>query len=181
MRTTQRTALAMFLDRGFDNVTVGEIAEEVGMAPSTLYRHFSTKEAIVLWDEHDNAIDEALGKALKKLPPLQALRSVFVEDLGTRYDADLAFQLQRIQYIYGTEALHGAAVEADFQDRDELTAALRHFLSKPNRAAAPVIAGAALVALDVALDNWQSDSAKKPLATRIGEAFDQLVDLGSIT
>lgn len=181
MRTTQRTALAMFIDRGFDNVTVGEIAAEVGMAASTLYRHFSTKEAIVLWDEHDTAIDNALGQALKSKPPLEALRSVFVDELGTRYDADLDFQLQRIQYIYATEAIHAAAVEADFRDRDDLTKALRHFLSKPNRAAAPVIAGAALVALDVAMDNWQSDSAKQPLAKRIAEAFDQLADLGSLT
>lgn len=33
------------------------MAAEVGMAPSTLYRHFRIKEDIVMWDEHDAAID----------------------------------------------------------------------------------------------------------------------------
>lgn len=180
MRVTQRTALAMFQERGFDNVTVGEIAEEVGMAASTVYRHFSTKEEIVMWDEHDTAIDEGLEAALKTQPPLAAIRSVFIDELSTRYDADLDFQLQRIRYIYATEQLHAAAVEADLKARDELAAGVKHFLSKPNKPAAAVIAGAALLALDVAIERWQADKAKRPLADRIAEAFDQLVHVGDL-
>lgn len=177
MRTTQRAALPMFIERGFDEVTVGEIADGVGMAASTIYRHFCTKEAIVIWDEHETAIDTALERALKAHPPLEALRSVFIDELSTRYDADLDFQLRRIQYIYATEQLHAAAVEADLRDRNELTAGLEHFLSKKNRPAAAVIAGAALIALDVAIDRWQAANAKRPLAVHIAEAFDHLTDL----
>ncbi|MGH1489196.1 MAG: TetR/AcrR family transcriptional regulator [Acidimicrobiales bacterium] len=180
MRATQRAALTMFIERGFDEVTVGEIADEVDMAASTIYRHFSTKEAIVIWDEHDTAIDKALEAALKAQPPLQAIRSVFVDELGTRYDADLEFQLRRIQYIYATEQLHAAAVEADLRDRDELTEALEHFMSKANRQAAAVIAGAALLALDVAIDRWQAGNAKRPLAAHITETFDHLTRLDTL-
>lgn len=181
MRTTQRAALTMFIERGFDAVTVGEIADEVGMAASTIYRHFSTKEAIVIWDEHDTAIDTALEAALNAQPPLEALRSVFANELSTRYDADLDFQLQRIQYIYATEQLHAAAVEADLEARDELTLALEHFLTKTNRPAAAVIAGAALIALDVAIDRWQAGNAKRTLAMHIAETFDHLAHLDTLT
>jgi len=181
MRTTQRAALAMFIERGFDKVTVGEIADEVDMAASTIYRHFSTKEAIVIWDEHDSAIDTALAAALKVLAPLEALRSAFANELSTRYDADLDFQLKRIQYIYATEQLHAAALEADLRNRGDLTQALEHFLSKPNRPAATVIAGAALLALDVAIDRWQTENAKRPLAVHIAETFDHLKHLGTLT
>ena len=170
----------MFIDRGFDEVTVGEIADEVGMAASTIYRHFSTKEAIVIWDEHETAIDAALATALGAHPPLEALRSVFVNVLSTRYDSDLAFQLERIQYIYATEQLHASAVEADLRARDELTAALEHFMSKPNRPAAAVIAGAALLALDVAIDRWQAGNAKRPLDDHVAETFNHLVHLDTI-
>ena len=180
MRTTQRTALAMFIERGFDNVTVGEIAEEAGMAASTIYRHFSTKEAIVIWDENDTQIDAELESALKELPPLQALRTVFVEVLSLRYTEDLEYQLQRIQYIYATPQLHAAAVEADLENRTELTKALTHFLSKANRNAAAVIAGCALLALDVAIDQWQASNAKQPLARHINQAFDQLSNLDAL-
>ena len=181
MRTTQRAALAMFIERGFDNVTVGEIAAEVGMAASTLYRHFPTKEGIVIWDEHDAAIDSALEQALRERGPLDAIRHVFVNELATSYDADLDFQLQRIQYIYATQQLHAAAVEADLRMRDELTAGLEHFMTKRNRPAAVIVSGAALLALDVAIDRWQADNAKQPLAERITESFDQLVQLAELS
>jgi len=180
MRATQHVALDLFIERGFDNVTVGEIASEVGMAPSTLYRHFTTKEAIVLWDEHDAAIDDALGKAVKSKTPLEALRYVFIEELATRYDSDLDFQLRRIQYIYATEQIHAAAVEADLRVRAELTAWLESVMAKKNRSASPVIAGAALLALDIAIERWQADSAKQSLATRIEESFAQLEQIGTL-
>ena len=181
MRTTQRTALAMFIERGFDNVTVGEIATEVGMAASTLYRHFRTKEDIVMWDEHDAAIDAALERALREWAPFDAIRHVFVNELATRYDADLEFQLRRIQYIYATEQIHAAAVEADLRTRDELTAGLEHFMTKRNRPKAVIVSGAALLALDIAIDRWQADNAKRPLAERISESFDQLTRLAEFS
>ena len=181
MRLTQRTALPLFIERGFDDVTVGEIAGEVGMAASTLYRHFTTKEDIVIWDENDVAIDAALMKALKRQPPLEAIRDVFVAELGTRYDADLEFQLARVKFIYETEQLHGAAVEADFRDREGLTEALEHFMSKKNRHVAPLLAGSALLVLDVAMDRWQANNAKTPLGVLIEKGFEDLVRLGTLT
>lgn len=177
MKLTQRTALDLFVARGFDAVTVGEIAAEVGMAASTIYRHFETKEAIVLWDEHDAELDEAFERALRRQPPFAAIRQVFVEELGGRYDADLSFQLRRVQYIYATEQLHAAAVEADLTDRAELTEALEYFLSAEDRRSAPILAGAAMLALDVAFDRWQQADGARPLGETIDEAFGHLAHL----
>jgi len=181
MRLTQRTALPMFIEQGFDKVTVTAIAEEVGIAPSTIYRHFSTKEAIVLWDEHDADFETALVAELKQKPPLEALRTAFVEALGERYDADLDFQLERVSFIYETEALHAAAVEQDLTDREELADGLRHFLSKQHRDAAPILAGAAMVALDIAFDRWQQAQGSARLGDLIDAEFSRLAALGDIT
>ena len=180
MRLTQRTALPLFIEHGFDAVTVGQIAAEVEMAASTIYRHFETKEAIVLWDEHDAAIDDALEAALARLPPLEAMRSAFVADLGGRYDADFEFQLARVKYIYATEQVHAAAVQADLRDRDELTAGLRYYLSKDAKAAAPLLAGAALLALDIAFDRWQAADGKEPLGDLIDAEFERLESLATL-
>ena len=177
MRLTQRTALDRFIERGFDEVTISEIAAAVEIAPSTIYRHFSTKEAIVLWDEHDAAIDAALDRALRDQPPLQAMRQVFVDELGGRYDDDLDFQLRRIRYIYRTEQLHAAAVEADLANREALTRGLERVLSRQNRSAAALLAGAALLAIDVAIDRWQRASTTPALGAEIERAFDQLAQL----
>ncbi len=180
MRLTQRTALDLFVEHGFDEVTVADIATEVGMAPSTIYRHFATKEAIVLWDEHDAAIDQALDRALRQLPPLAAIRRAFVDELGGRYDDDLDFQRRRVRYIYQTEQIHAAAVEADFAQRAELAAGLAKVLSRPNRAAATVLAGAAMMALDVAMDRWQQGDTTT-LASEIETAIDQLASLDQLS
>jgi AcrR family transcriptional regulator len=42
------TALALFLDRGYENVTVREVAAAADVSPTTLLNHFSTKEALVV-------------------------------------------------------------------------------------------------------------------------------------
>jgi len=179
MRDTQQVAMDLFVERGFDAVTVEEIAEGVGVAASTVYRHFGTKEGIVLWDEHDVAIDEALEAGLRRRPPLWAIRDAFVETLAGRYDDDLELQLRRIRYIYATEHLHAAAVEASFRYRRELTTALEHFLSRNSKAAAPI--GSALLALDVSIEEWQRLGAKRPLADLIEERFAMIDHLGTIT
>ncbi|MBM3676766.1 MAG: TetR family transcriptional regulator [Actinobacteria bacterium] len=180
-RAVQRAALSMFRAQGFDSVTVESIAREVGMAPSTVYRLFVTKEDIVLWDEHDLEIDRALEEQLRRHPPLEAMRIAFVETLGGRYDDDIEFQLARVNYIYATERLHAAALHADLRHRVELTDGLRHFLSKRNRHAAPILAGAALLAVDVAIERWQADAAKHTLSVYVNDAFDSLIGLASIT
>lgn len=179
-RAVQRAALPMFRARGFDSVTVESIARAVGMAPSTVYRLFVTKEEIVLWDEHDLEIDRALEEQLRQRPPLEAMRAAFVETLGGRYDDDLEFQLARVQYIYATERLHAAALQTDLRQRVELTDGLREFLSRRNRHAAPILAGAALLAVDVAIERWQADAAKRTLSAYVNDAFDSLASLTSI-
>ena len=180
-RAVQRAALPMFRAHGFGSVTVESIAREVGMAPSTVYRLFVTKEDIVLWDEHDVEIDRALEEQLRRHPPLEAMRRAFVEALGGRYDDDLEFQLARVSYIYATPSLHAAALQADLRHRIELADGLRHFLGKRNRHTAAILAGAALLAVDVAIEQWQADAAKRTLSVYLNEAFDSLIDLATIT
>ncbi|MFT5394108.1 MAG: AcrR family transcriptional regulator [Gammaproteobacteria bacterium] len=180
LRETQREAMTLFLSRGFDAVPVEEIAEAVGVAGSTIYRHFKTKEGIVLWDEHDEALGAVLTDRLKNQAPLEALRDAFVQTLGARYQTDFDFQLSRVSFIFATSALHAAAIEADFRDRDELTQALTRTLSKKHKAAAPLLAGASLLALDVAMDRWQQDKGKYGLDTLIAAEFDRLAGLAAI-
>jgi AcrR family transcriptional regulator len=44
----QQTALRLFAANGFDNVTTEAIAEEVGISPSTFFRHVPNKEHLLL-------------------------------------------------------------------------------------------------------------------------------------
>lgn len=180
MRRAQRVALDLFEAKGFDAVTVADVADAVGVAASTIYRHFSTKEALVLWDEHAPAIDRSLDRHLRsKRPPLESIRIALIESLGARYDEADSHQLRRVRYVYATEQLHAAAVEEDMRNRDELADGLAQLLPKKRRASARIVAGVAMVALDVAMDRWQSAGGEISLSACIDEAFDQLGDVTS--
>ena len=41
-------AIALFTERGYSAVTLGDIAKEVGLARNSLYRYFPTKASILL-------------------------------------------------------------------------------------------------------------------------------------
>ena len=64
-------ALEKFADRGFDDVTVAEIAASVGVTERTFYRHFPTKEA-VLFQDYQTRLDW-LSSALSIRPASEPL------------------------------------------------------------------------------------------------------------
>ena len=56
MRHIQHTAFALFEEKGFDNVTVEQVAEAADVSQSSIYRYFGTKEGLVFRDEYDDAV-----------------------------------------------------------------------------------------------------------------------------
>ena len=177
---TQRTAVELFVERGFDDVKVTDIADAVGMAPSTLYRHFPTKESIVLWDEHEDEYEPDLLRAFDGRTPWAALRHAFVEGMAGRYDADTEFQLQRVSLVYEIPSVYAAAAEADRQTRADLAELVEAHLGRRNRDAATLVAGAALLAVDGAMERWQASGGRTPLGDLVADAFDRLAYLGEL-
>jgi AcrR family transcriptional regulator len=69
-------ALKLFLQRGFESVTVREIADAVDVSTTTLMKYFPTKEALV-FDREDELEDELVRAVVgrrKGMTPLRALR-----------------------------------------------------------------------------------------------------------
>ena len=50
------TAFTLFVERGFDQVGVREIADAADVAVTTLFKHFPTKESLVFAEEGDRAV-----------------------------------------------------------------------------------------------------------------------------
>jgi AcrR family transcriptional regulator len=72
-------ATVLFSTRGFDNVTVAEVAETVGVSEKTIYNYFPTKEAMVL-DQADEAI-AAFAGVLRDRRPDESLTAVTLRAL----------------------------------------------------------------------------------------------------
>jgi AcrR family transcriptional regulator len=174
MRRAQAAALTLFARRGYDAVTMEEIARAAGVSPPTLYRGFGTKERVVLWDEYDPLLLEAIDRRLGKRPLLDAVLEALTEGLDRVYAADRARILRRAKLMMKHPALLSAA-SAD-------QAALRHALTTlflRRRACRPpfraeVVAGAVVATLAAAAGQWVRERGRRPLGPVLREAFGYL-------
>jgi AcrR family transcriptional regulator len=79
-QSIERTALTLFSERGFDNVTTGDIAEAVGVNTRTFFRHFPGGKAEIMLAEVRRGMDllyEELVKRSAQEPPFIAMRQAF--------------------------------------------------------------------------------------------------------
>lgn len=77
----QRHALRLFQEQGYAATTVDQIAEAAEVSQSTFFRYFPTKEDVVLTDDYDPVMVEALRAQPADLPPVRAVR----EAIGAVY------------------------------------------------------------------------------------------------
>jgi AcrR family transcriptional regulator len=177
MRQVQATAVEMFERDGFDATTVEEVAEQAGVSPSTVYRHFGTKETLVLWDERDGVVDQELAARLGRQPPVEAFRDSVVVALAERDDLELFGRRLRLNYAQPT--IWRAAAELDLVNRVALATAFAAVHGRRRaRLTDEVCAAACLAALDVALERWQRPKERATLARLIAEAIDAVAVLG---
>ncbi|MBO2448508.1 TetR family transcriptional regulator [Actinomadura barringtoniae] len=100
-------ARELFLEHGYDGVTVAQIADEADVSIATLFKHVPDgKEALIFDDGVERR--EALVKAVRDRDPgtstLRALRAFFVR--RGPFDPDMSPDLKRLRdLIVGTPAL----------------------------------------------------------------------------
>ena len=78
----QRHALRLFRDHGYAATTVDDIAAAADVSRSTFFRYFPSKEDVVLFDDVDPLMAEAMAEQPAGTPLLRALRNA----LRTAFD-----------------------------------------------------------------------------------------------
>ncbi|MFE0510075.1 TetR family transcriptional regulator [Streptomyces sp. NPDC058964] len=146
-------AVRLFLEKGFDAVSVAEVAAAAGISKPTLFRYFPAKEDLVLQQIADHR-DEAARVAAGQPRPVDALRRHFLDALdrcdpitGLNDDPGvLAFH----SLLYGTPALVARLYEYQERSEEALAEALGGGLDA-RLAAAQIIA----VRRILAQENWR--------------------------
>ncbi|TDD40941.1 TetR family transcriptional regulator [Nonomuraea terrae] len=79
-------AMGLFMARGFDNVTVAEVARAADVSVNTVFNYFTTKEDLFA-DRHDVAVDlpvRVLRERARGESAVAAFRRDFLDAIGTR-------------------------------------------------------------------------------------------------
>jgi AcrR family transcriptional regulator len=82
------TATAMFLDRGFEEVRVAEVAAACDVSEKTVYNYFPTKESLILDREEamTAALRRALGPGGASASPIEATVEMIADEVNRLFD-----------------------------------------------------------------------------------------------
>ena len=121
------TGMRLFVKRGFDHVTVGEIASEAGVSEKTVFNYFPTKEDI-FFDEVPERL-EALRDAVRTRRPdqslLETMHQLHAKQCGRLASPGFA---QFSRTIAESAALQAKETEVMAQFTDHLAATIREEL-----------------------------------------------------
>lgn len=177
MRRAQTEAIALFRARGYERVTVEEVAQAANLGVASLFRNFGTKENLVLWDEYDPMLFASLAQQLEGgASPARAIEAAVTAALGEVYARDRQRILTRADLVARTPVLAAAARGNVHLLRDGLEQVLRPAVKNPLERA--LMAAAFTATLEVAVEAWRRARGRVRLSVVLQRAFRALRRLG---
>src|ERR1017187_5388728 len=82
-------AIALFAERGFEAVTVAQVAEVANVAPQTVFNYFPSKEDLVL-GTYDEGFAHELAEAVRSCRPGESVTAAVAPMLFEHFDHALA-------------------------------------------------------------------------------------------
>ncbi len=171
-------AMRLFAEHGYAGTTVGTISRAAGVSEMTFFRHFGSKESLLLDDPYDPLIVAGVAEQPRELPPLlRAVRGVRAAWAAVPLEADVPIR-ERIRVVAAAPELQGAVHANTRRTQEAVAAQLVADGTAPHDAA--VAAAAVLAAVMTSLLLWaqadpEGDGAAGPsLSAAILAALDVL-------
>jgi AcrR family transcriptional regulator len=165
--------MGLFVERGYDNVTVAEIAERAGLTERTFFRHFADKREVLF--SGSELLQQLLAEQVEAAPPdagpLAAV-GVALEAAGAQLQQRAAFAPQRQALILANAELR----ERDLIKHAALARAVADGLRRRGvkQPTADLAAEAGMAAFRVAWERWLERPQSRNLPKLIRQSMDQL-------
>jgi AcrR family transcriptional regulator len=169
----EQAALDLYVERGFEQTTVAEIAERAGLTERTFFRHFADKREVLFAGA--GALQELLKTAVAGAPdsvaPLEAVAAA-LEAAGARLQERREYSRRRQAVISANAALE----ERELIKLAALASALADALRRrgvPDPAAG-LTAEAGIAVFKIAFERWIGGTGEAGLPQLIRESLAEL-------
>ncbi|MER6990697.1 TetR family transcriptional regulator [Saccharopolyspora hirsuta] len=159
--TISNTAIALFIEHGFDPVSITQVADAAEVSRRTLFSYFPAKEDLVVhrFADHEDESARVVRTRPADQTPLDALRANFLDGLR-RHDpitgiSDNPEVIAIYELILDTPALYARIVRFFENSERMLVAALRETDDLPELTARLIAAQISAVQRTLALDNFR--------------------------
>jgi AcrR family transcriptional regulator len=184
-RKISDVATRLFFERGFNAVTMDEIAEAADVSRMTVFNHFSRKEDLFfdLDEEGREDLLDALQKKAPETPPVEALRLFAHWAVANQRSYVRFFEANSDKFLatlQASEALKARARAIQDELTDTLTVAIAKSVDRPLPDPVASLAASLLVATwSVALIEAHRAFQQDHDVTRANIAFLELIDRGT--
>jgi len=169
----EQAALELYVERGYEQTTVAEIAERAGLTERTFFRHFADKREVLFAGA--GALQELLVTAVAGAPdaaaPLEAVAAA-LEAAGALLQERREYSRRRQSVIDANPALQ----ERELIKLAALASALAGALRRRGVTgpAASLTAEAGIAVFKIAFERWISETGQSDLPRLIRESLDEL-------
>ncbi|GII78116.1 TetR family transcriptional regulator [Sphaerisporangium rufum] len=168
----QAHAVRLFSERGFDTTTVNDVAAAAGVSAMTVYRHFPTKEDLVLADRTGAVITERIAATPAGQPLVRRVGGALVEAARAMTAGDDRFLLARLRLMIATPALRARHLDNHYVLQQAIVDGLGVDTGDPRaRFRVQAAASACLAAMHTALEQWAADDGRTDLPDLIAQAL----------
>ena len=164
-------------ERGYDHVTVDDIADEADIAPRTFFRYFASKDDVFFTD-HDEKLEwlrEAIGARPTDEPILVSVREAVLA-FADNFELDREQMLAKARLMQNTPSLRARNIERQSDWNDVVASAVaKRLRTDPETDLRPqVIASTTLAALQAGVRVWMANQGARNLREVAAEALDLL-------
>ena len=175
----EQAALHLFVRYGFEATTVEQIASAARVSTRTFFRHFATKDDLLVGDLGSKI--ELLSAALDSRPEDEPLLTVVRESILTvaaAYEDERNSVLLRAQLARGMNSVRARRLQlGHFAETAIVQTCARRLGVDPEHDPRPVlIARTTLLATEIALERWVENDGRDDLAELYREMLDLLAN-----